>query len=270
MAQSPPHQKLSSLTRYQIALKRSVCPPSRPCHNLNPKSPRNSVVLVTVLTDNLPENGSFLLVLDSPHRENEGDLIIAAQHLTPQAAAFMIAHSSGYLCVPLSPSRAKTLHLPPMIAPDANADPNRTAYTITVDAAAGVTTGISATDRSRTAAVLADPSATPGDLRRPGHVVPLIARHGGVRERRGHTEAGWELARLAGFEPPVAVIGEVSDALGEVVLQDGGVAGRPGYVATGMMRAAECVEFGRKFGIRVCTIEDLVEYVEGIEGPLKR
>lgn len=163
-----------------------------------------------------------------------------------------------------------------MVPSSQNTDPNRTCYCVTVDAADGVTTGISAADRAATCNALAGKRTTAGDFRRPGHVVPLIAREGGVRERRGHTEAGWELARLAGIEPAVAVIGEiVTDGEVEVVGVNGsGHAegekgrGRPGYKNAEMMRAEGCLEFGRKWGIKCCTIEDLVVYVEGMEGKL--
>lgn len=124
-----------------------------------------------------------------------------------------------------------------------------------------MTTGISAYDRSVTCGLLADNQAQALDLIRPGHVVPLIAKAGGVRERRGHTEAGWELARLAGITPEVGV-------LAELVVDGDADESQTGYVGAGMMRAPDCVEFGRKWGIRCCTIEDLVEYVEEKEGPL--
>lgn len=169
----------------------------------------------------------------------------------------------------MSLTRASALDLPPMVPLTSNADPNRTAYTITVDAVGrGVTTGISATDRSATCQVLADPDAKMTDIRRPGHVVPLTAKAGGVRERRGHTEAGWELARLAGIRPEVAVIGEIVEPVKETST-DG--SRRPEYSdAVGMLRAEGCIEFGKKWGIRCCTIEDLVAYVESKEGKLTK
>ncbi|KAI9806075.1 MAG: hypothetical protein M1833_004482 [Piccolia ochrophora] len=203
------------------------------------------------------KTGSFIIVLDSPHRENEGDLIIAASHLTPAKAAFMIHHTSGVLCAPLPASRAAALSLPAMVPSPLNRDPNRTAYTVSVDAAlASVSTGISAHDRSVTARVLADPGVGAEALRRPGHVFPLVARDGGVRERSGHTEAAVEFCRLAGLEQ-VAVISELVQGGREVV----GAAEREGE--DGMMRAAECVEFARRWGLRVCTIEGLVGFLEG-------
>ncbi|KAK1058809.1 3,4-dihydroxy 2-butanone 4-phosphate synthase [Friedmanniomyces endolithicus] len=200
-----------------------------------------------------PARGEFLIVLDSPHRENEGDLIIAAADLTPSKAAFLIRHTSGYLCAPLTPSLAARLALPQMVSE--NLDPNRTAYTITIDAAEDVTTGISAQDRSTTCLKLADPKATKESFRRPGHVVPLQAREGGVRARAGHTEAAVDLCRLAGKEL-VGVIAEL--------VEDGeGVEGRAEMKGGfGMMRRDGCLAFARRYGLRVITIEDLIRYLE--------
>lgn len=173
--------------------------------------------------------------------------------------AFLIRHSSGYVCAPLVPALTDALALPQMVA--ANQDSLTTAYTITVDAAdAAVTTGISAHDRAFTCRALADPAATPASFRRPGHVLPLRARPGGVRQRRGHTEAATEFCRLAG-KRPAAVICELVDD-GEPVQ------GQALHRAPGMMRAEGCVAFARRFGLRVCTIEDLVEYVEKVDGKL--
>lgn len=202
-------------------------------------------------------------MLDAPNRENEGDLIIAASALTPAKASFMIHHTSGYLCAALPSSLADTLALPPMVAATENADPNRTAYTVTIDAAAGVTTGISARDRSHTCRLLADPKTTEQSFRRPGHVVPLRAVKGGVRQRQGHTEAAVEFARLAGEEMQVGVIAELVEGVDKE--EEEGSSERGGL---DMMRAKECVEFGRKYGIKVVTIEDLKKYVEEKEGLL--
>jgi 3,4-dihydroxy 2-butanone 4-phosphate synthase len=214
-----------------------------------------------------PAQGEFVIVLDSPHRENEADLIISAAHLTTAKNAFLIRHTSGYLCAPLPESLADKLDLPLMLPTSESRDPNKTAYCITVDAVhPDISTGISAHDRALTARTLADPNAKPESFRRPGHLVPLRARDGGVRARRGHTEAGVELCRLAGIEPGVAVIGEmVID--GEL---DESAEGRrrPEYARSGMMRRDECLKFGRRWGIKVCTIEDLVRYVEATEGRL--
>jgi 3,4-dihydroxy 2-butanone 4-phosphate synthase len=204
-------------------------------------------------------NDEFVIVLDDTSRENEGDLIIAAEALTPEKASFMIRYSSGYLCAPLPVSRAAALHLPQMVAD--NADPNRTAYAVSIDAAHdSVTTGISAHDRSLTCRMLADPSAKATHFRRPGHILPLQARDGGVRVRRGHTEAAVDLCRLAGKQP-VGVICEL--------ITDGQeVEGKPELVGGGMMRRDECLAFGQKWGIKVCTIEDMVTYIEANEGKL--
>lgn len=198
-------------------------------------------------------NNEFVIVLDSPSRENEGDLIIAASSLTPSKAAFMIRYTSGYLCAPITSSRCLTLQLPQMY--ENNQDPNSTAYTVSIDAQAPeITTGISASDRSLTCRMLAEPGSTATSFRRPGHIIPLRARDGGVRERRGHTEAAVDLCRLAGKQP-VGVIGElVTD--GEIV------EGVPEFQGAGMMRTKECLEFGRRWGIKVCTIEAMVEYLE--------
>ncbi|OCK84069.1 hypothetical protein K432DRAFT_432462 [Lepidopterella palustris CBS 459.81] len=201
----------------------------------------------------------FVIVLDSTSRENEGDLIIAASALTPSKAAFMIRYTSGYICAPLPVSHAATLHLPQMVAD--NADPNRTAYAVSIDGVSPeISTGISASDRSRTCRMLADPAAKHTHFRRPGHILPLQARDGGVRVRRGHTEAAVDLCRLAG-KSPVGVICEL--------ITDGEeVPGKAERIGGGMMRRDECLEFGRKWGIKVCTIEDLVEYIENTEGRL--
>jgi len=202
----------------------------------------------------------FVIVLDSPSRENEGDLIIAASALTPSKMSFMIRYTSGYICTPLPAPRAAALALPQMVVD--STDPNRTAYTVSIDAIApGMSTGISASDRATTCTRLADPVAKPTQFRRPGHILPLSARDGGVRVRRGHTEAAVELCRLAG-KPLVGAICELITDGEEVV-------GKTEMVGGGMMRRDECLAFGRKWGIKVCTIEDLVTYVEETEGKLE-
>ncbi len=158
--------------------------------------------------------GEAVLVVDDEDRENEGDIIFAAQHSTPALMGWTIRHSSGVICVPMDDGHADRLQLPPMVA--LNQDAKGTAYTVSCDAALGITTGISATDRSLTAAVLADPQSTYDAVTRPGHMFPLRAVAGGVRQRPGHTEAAVELCRLAGCEP-VGVIAEVVDDSGEMV-----------------------------------------------------
>ncbi|KAF3388818.1 3,4-dihydroxy-2-butanone 4-phosphate synthase [Penicillium rolfsii] len=204
------------------------------------------------------KNGEFIIVLDSQDRENEGDLIIAAESITAAQMAFLVRYTSGLICAPIPPTIATRLALPQMVAE--NADPKGTAYTITIDASdPSVTTGISAEDRALTCRTLASPDAQIDSFRRPGHIIPLQARAGGVRERKGHTEAAVDFCRLAG-KAPVGVIAELVEA-GEVVE---GVAEIRGN--NGMMRRDGCLRFGKQWGIKVCTIEDLVEYLERTEG----
>ncbi|RAO68938.1 uncharacterized protein BHQ10_004950 [Talaromyces amestolkiae] len=202
-------------------------------------------------------NGQFVIVLDSTDRENEGDLIIAADAVTESQMAFLVRYSSGYVCAPILPSHADKLLLPQMVIN--NADPLITAYTISIDSNdASVTTGISAYDRALTCRQLADPNIKAENFRRPGHILPLRAREGGVRERKGHTEAAIDLCRLAG-RSLAGVIGELVEE-GEVV---DGVAEVRGN--NGMMRRDACLKFGRRFGIKVTTIEDMVAYLEKVD-----
>ena len=158
--------------------------------------------------------GQAVLVVDDEGRENEGDIIFAAEHSTPALMGWTIRHSSGVICVPMEDGRADALELPPMVVH--NQDAKGTAYTVSCDAAHGVSTGISATDRSLTATILADPDSRPDAVTRPGHMFPLRAVAGGVRQRPGHTEASVELCKLAGCEP-VAIIAEVVDDTGQMV-----------------------------------------------------
>jgi 3,4-dihydroxy 2-butanone 4-phosphate synthase len=201
-----------------------------------------------------------VVVLDDPSRENEADLIIAAEAVTTEQMGFLIRHTSGLVCAPVLPARARELALPPMVA--RNEDPRGTAYTVSVDAAdARVSTGISAHDRALACRFLADDAGrSAADFRRPGHVFPLCAKPGGVRQRRGHTEAAIDLCRLAG-KKPAAVISELVDDGAEVP-------GRALREAPGMLRGEACVAFARKWGLKVCTIADLVEYLEKTEGKL--
>lgn len=205
-------------------------------------------------------NGQFIIMLDSIGRENEGDLMIAAEEITPDKMAFMIRHTSGYICNAIPQSRADELGLSLMVTE--NADPTRCAYSITVDSAHGnVSTGISANDRALTCRALADPGSEPSSFRRPGHILPLRAVELGVRARFGHTEAAVELCRLAG-KCLAGVLCEM------VVDGEADKDGKPEYVGAGMMRREECIAFGEKWGIKVCTIRDLVAYVEQTEGRL--
>lgn len=183
------------------------------------------------------QSGRPVIAVDDENRENEGDIIMAAQHATPQWLAWIIRVSSGFVCAPMSNAWADALALPLMTAE--NRDSLGTAYTITVDAAGQGTTGISATDRARTLRVLADPGSGPSDLIRPGHVVPLRAVDGGVRQRPGHTEAAVDLLKLAGLLP-VGVIAEV-------VADDGE-----------MMRLPGLLELGSENGLPVISIAQLI------------
>lgn len=203
------------------------------------------------------KNGEFIIVLDDPSRENEGDLIISASHITPEQMAFMVRYTSGLICAPTTPAILSSFGLEQMVTN--NADPKGTAYTVSIDAShESTTTGISAQDRALTCRVLADPKAAKSELRSPGHVLPLRAREGGVRVRPGHTEAAVEFCRLAGL-PQVAVIAEL--------VEDGEpVEGEAIFRNPGMMRTEGCLAFGRRFGLKCCTIEELVKYVEKREG----
>ena len=185
--------------------------------------------------------GRPVLVVDNEDRENEGDIIFAAEHATPALMGWTVRYSSGVICVPLDAGRADALALPPMVA--INEDAKGTAYTVSCDAAVGVSTGISATDRALTARILADPQSQPNSLTRPGHVFPLRAVKGGVRERPGHTEAAVDLCRLAGLEP-VGVIAELVYDNGEMMRLDG-------------LRG-----FAIEHGCPLISIADLVAYLE--------
>ncbi|MGO4145776.1 3,4-dihydroxy-2-butanone-4-phosphate synthase [Paenarthrobacter sp. YAF11_1] len=193
--------------------------------------------------------GRAVIVVDNEDRENEGDIIFAAQHATPTLMGWTIRYSSGVICVPLDGERADALVLPPMV--EINEDAKGTAYTVSCDAAIGVSTGISATDRALTARILADPSSTPASITRPGHIFPLRAVNGGVRERPGHTEAAVDLCRLAGLAP-VGVIAELVHDDGE------------------MMRLDSLRDFAAHHGCPLISIEDLVSYVEAVESQAAR
>ena len=188
--------------------------------------------------------GKPVIVADDENRENEGDVILSAQLATPDWLAWTIRYSSGFLCAPMPADWADRLDLPPMVA--VNEDSRGTAYTVSVDAADRVSTGISAADRAHTLNVLADPESTPSSVIRPGHILPLRAVDGGVRERAGHTEAAVELMKLAGLAP----VG----AIGEVVAEDGS-----------MMRLPGLLEMGEREGIPVITIEQLIAYLDEVD-----
>lgn len=184
--------------------------------------------------------GKAVVVVDDEDRENEGDIIFAAELATPELVAFMVRYSSGYICAPLTGEDADRLDLPPMTAH--NQDARGTAYTVTVDANTG-TTGISATDRAHTLRLLADPEADRTDFTRPGHVVPLRAREGGVLVRAGHTEAAVDLARAAGLRPAGVIC--------EVVSEED---------PTGMARVPELRRFCDEHDLKLISIEQLIEW----------
>jgi 3,4-dihydroxy 2-butanone 4-phosphate synthase/GTP cyclohydrolase II len=188
--------------------------------------------------------GKPIIVADDENRENEGDIIISAELATAETMAWMVRWTSGLICAPMPADLADHLNLPPMV--ETNEDARTTAYTVSVDAAEGVTTGISAHDRALTLNVLANPASTPTSLIRPGHILPLRAVDGGVRERGGHTEAAVELMRLAGLQP----VG----AIAEVVAEDGS-----------MMRLPALMELGAREGVPVITIEQLIAHLNEVD-----
>ncbi|MFL6584692.1 MAG: bifunctional 3,4-dihydroxy-2-butanone-4-phosphate synthase/GTP cyclohydrolase II [Chthoniobacterales bacterium] len=183
--------------------------------------------------------GKIVVVTDDADRENEGDLVIAAEKATAKAVNFMATHGRGLICVPVSNERAEQLGLKRMVAQ--NREMYRTDFTVSVDAAHGITTGISAHDRAETIQTIANPKSTPDDLVQPGHIFPLRAKEGGVLRRAGHTEAAVDLARLAGLQP--------AGVLCEILHEDGTMA-----------RLPELMEFRKKHGLRICTIQSLIAY----------
>jgi 3,4-dihydroxy 2-butanone 4-phosphate synthase/GTP cyclohydrolase II len=187
------------------------------------------------------KSGRAVVVVDDEDRENEGDLIFAAELATPELVAFMVRYTSGYICVPIAEPDADRLDLPPMFR--VNQDRRGTAYAVTVDAREGISTGISATDRARTIRLLADPETNATDLARPGHIVPLRARDGGVLRRPGHTEAAVDLAVLAGLHP--------AGALCEIVSEKD---------PSGMARAEELRVFADEHDLAMISIADLIAY----------
>ncbi|HDR1058560.1 3,4-dihydroxy-2-butanone 4-phosphate synthase [Pasteurella multocida] len=185
------------------------------------------------------KQGNGVLVLDDEDRENEGDLIFPAETITVEQMTMLIRYGSGIVCLCLSDEICQQLDLPPMVTE--NTSVNKTAFTVTIEAAKGVSTGVSATDRVTTIRAAVADNAKPSDLSRPGHIFPLRAMTGGVLKRRGHTEASVDLARLAGYKA-AGVICEITNDNGS------------------MARAPEIVTFAQKFGFPVVTIEDLVAY----------
>ncbi|KAI1723491.1 3,4-dihydroxy-2-butanone 4-phosphate synthase domain-containing protein [Ditylenchus destructor] len=185
--------------------------------------------------------GNFLLVLDDENRENEGDLVMAARHATASKVAFAVRHTTGILCAPMSASRAAELGFRLMVPNEQCTDPHGTAFTVSTDAI-GTGTGVSATDRANTLNCLADEAYGPEQFRRPGHIFPLIARSGGVLERRGHTEAAVDLCELADIRPSVGLIGELVNSDGS------------------MKRLRDCTHFAKQHDIKMITVEQLADY----------
>ncbi len=183
--------------------------------------------------------GRMVIVLDDESRENEGDLVMAASLVRPEDINFMAKYARGLICLTLTRERCQKLRLPLMV--QENRTPYRTNFTVSIDAASGITTGISAADRARTIQVAVSPNAKPDDLVQPGHVFPLMAQPGGVLSRAGHTEAGCDLARLAGLEPAAVIV--------EILNEDGTMARRP-----------ELEAFAKRHGLKMVTIADLIRY----------
>jgi 3,4-dihydroxy 2-butanone 4-phosphate synthase/GTP cyclohydrolase II len=194
--------------------------------------------------------GEIVVVVDDEDRENEGDLIMAAEYATPEAIAFFLHHTSGYICAPVTEQRAQELELDLMVRE--NTESMRTAFTVSVDVRRGTTTGISAHDRSATIQALVDPSTRPVDLARPGHINPLIAREGGVLKRAGHTEAAVDLARMAGLYP-AGVLCEIVDEK-----------------KMDMARVPELERFAEEHGLLLISIADMIRYRRKTEKLVKR
>jgi 3,4-dihydroxy 2-butanone 4-phosphate synthase / GTP cyclohydrolase II len=187
------------------------------------------------------KRGELVVVVDDEDRENEGDLIIAAEKMSPEKMAFMIRYTSGVICMPMEGHRLDQLHLPLMVSGNENTEMQRTAFTVSVDAHEGTTTGISAADRCTTVRTLIDPDTRADDLARPGHIFPLRYRDGGVLKRAGHTEAAVDLARMAGCFP--------AGVLAEIVNDDGT-----------MKRYPDLERFADDHGLQLVTIADLIRY----------
>ncbi len=193
--------------------------------------------------------GKMVVIMDDESRENEGDLILAASFTRPEDINFMAHHARGLICLTLTRDRCKQLRLPLMV--NENQTPHSTNFTVSIDAAKGITTGISAADRARTIQAAVAPGAKPEDLVQPGHIFPLMAHPGGVLSRAGHTEAGCDLARLAGLEPAAVIV--------EILNQDGTMA-----------RRGELERFAREYGLKIGTIADLIRFRMQTEQTVER
>lgn len=193
--------------------------------------------------------GRLVIIVDDEDRENEGDLVCASAKITPDLINFMATHGRGLICAPITPEAAERLRLPLMVR--RNTESHGTNFTVAVDAASGVTTGISSADRARTVEILANPMSEPQDLVRPGHILPLQAKQGGVLRRAGHTEAAVDLARLAGLEPAGVIC--------EILNEDGTMA-----------RLPQLLEFAEKHQLKIGTIEALIDYRRSQEKLIER
>ena len=193
--------------------------------------------------------GKYIIVVDDEDRENEGDLIMASEAITPEAINFFATHGRGLICVSLTEERIDELKLHPMV--ETNTAKLGTRFTVSVDAVNGTTTGISASDRAITIKALVDEKSTPEDLGRPGHIFPIIAQRGGVLSRAGHTEASADLARLAGFKP--------SGVMCEIMHDDGD-----------MKRTPQLIEFAEKYNLKIITVRDLIAYRTANEKLVKK
>lgn len=185
--------------------------------------------------------GKMIILVDDEDRENEGDLVLAADHITPEIINFMAREACGLICLALAPEQIEKMQLPQMVRDDLNDSPNKTAFTVSIEAAEGVTTGISAQDRAHTVRVAASPNCKPSDIRMPGHIFPIRAQKGGVLRRAGHTEGSVDLAVLAGLHPAAVIC--------EVVNTDGSMA-----------RVPDLFKFAEKFKLKIGTIVDLIEF----------
>ena len=187
------------------------------------------------------KNKRMVIIVDDENRENEGDLVFPAEFVTPEQVNFMSQYGRGLICVSLDSETVHRLKLPQMIPEDVNSSPNKTAFTVSVEAAYGISTGISAGDRARTIQILSSPSSHPEDLTRPGHVFPIRAHKGGVLKRAGHTEASIDFCRLAGLRPAAVIC--------EIINSDGTMA-----------RMDQLAEFSKEHQLKIGSIEDLIHY----------
>lgn len=185
--------------------------------------------------------GKMVILVDDEDRENEGDLVMAADHVNAEAINFMIAEARGLVCLPMAPQQIDRLMLPQMVRDDMNFSSNKTAFTVSIEAAHGVSTGISAADRAHTIRIASNPNAKPADIHMPGHIFPIRAQQGGVLKRAGHTEGSVDLAKLAGLNPAAVIC--------EVVKPDGEMA-----------RVGDLKSFAKKHNMKIGTIVDLIEY----------